>query len=173
MIYAGAQKNAGPSGVTIVILREDMFDKVPTQLPIMLDYKALAAAASLYNTPPTYSIYIAGLVFQWVKKLGGLGEVAKRNKIKADLVYRTIDESGGFYQGHTQADARSLMNIPFRLPSEELETTFVSESTKNHLIGLKGHRSVGGIRASLYNAVDVKAAEALAGFMREFQKMHG
>jgi phosphoserine aminotransferase len=172
-IYAGAQKNAGPSGVVIVIARDDMLERTPANLPVMLDYKALAASGSLHNTPPSYSIYITGLVFKWAKKLGGLGEIAKRNHAKADLVYKAIDDSGGFYKGHANKDARSMMNIPFRLPSEELEEAFAKESKSNDLIGLKGHRSVGGMRASLYNALDVKAAEELTKFMREFQKKHG
>jgi len=135
--------------------------------------QSLSASGSLHNTPPCYAIYITGLVLKWVKSLGGLEAIAKRNHAKADLVYKTIDESGGFYRGHANKEARSMMNIPFRLPSEELEDAFASESKKNDLIGLKGHRSVGGMRASLYNALDVKAAESLTQFMREFQKKHG
>ncbi len=173
LIYAGAQKNAGPAGVVVVIAREDMLERTPANLPVMLDFKALAASGSLHNTPPCFSIYIVGLVLKWAKGLGGLAAIAKRNKAKADLVYKAIDESGGFYRGHAQPAARSVMNIPFRLPSEELEEAFASESKKNDLIGLKGHRSVGGMRASLYNALDVKAAEELTRFMREFQKKHG
>jgi phosphoserine aminotransferase len=173
LIYAGAQKNAGPAGVVMVIVRDDMLERTPANLSVMLDYKALAASGSLHNTPPCYSIYIAGLVFKWAKKLGGLGAVAKRNHAKADLVYKTIDNSGGFYRGHAKPEARSMMNIPFRLPAVELEETFASESKKNDLIGLKGHRSVGGMRASLYNALDVKAAEELTKFMSEFQQKHG
>ncbi len=173
LIYAGAQKNAGPAGVIVVIVRDDMLERTPANLPVMLDYKALAASGSLHNTPPCYAIYMTGLVLKWAKKIGGLAAIEKRNRAKADLVYRTIDESGGFYRGHAQPEARSMMNIPFRLPSEELEETFASESKQNDLIGLKGHRSVGGMRASLYNALDLKAAEELTRFMREFQKKHG
>jgi phosphoserine aminotransferase len=173
LIYAGAQKNAGPAGLVIVIARDDILEKVPANLPSLLDYKALAASGSLHNTPPCYSIYIAGLVFKWAKKLGGLAEIAKRNKAKAEMVYKTIDASGGFYRGHAVPAARSNMNIPFRLPAVELEDAFASESKKVDLIGLKGHRSVGGMRASLYNALDIKASEALTSFMREFQKTHG
>ena len=172
-IYAGAQKNAGPAGVVVVIARDDMLERTPANLPTLLDYKALAASGSLHNTPPCWAIYITGLVFKWAKNMGGLAAVAKRNKAKADLVYKAIDESGGFYRGHAKPEARSVMNIPFRLPSEELEETFAKESKSNDLIGLKGHRSVGGMRASLYNALDVKAAEELTRFMREFQKKHG
>ena len=173
LIYAGAQKNAGPAGVVIVIVRDDMLQRTPENLPIMLDYKALAEKGSLHNTPPCYAIYICGLVFKWAKELGGLDAVLKRNRQKAGLVYKTIDESGGFYRGHARPAARSIMNIPFRLPSVELEEAFASQSKKNGLIGLKGHRSVGGMRASLYNAVDISASEALTAFMRDFQKQHG
>ncbi len=173
LIYAGAQKNAGPAGVTIVIARDDMLERTPANTPIMLDYKTLAASASLHNTPPCFAIYITGLVFQWARKNGGLPEIAKRNKAKAGLVYQTIDGSGGFYRGHAKPEARSVMNIPFRLPSEELEGTFASDAKKNDLIGLKGHRSVGGIRASLYNAISIQEAEELAKFMQEFQRTHG
>jgi phosphoserine aminotransferase len=173
LIYAGAQKNAGPAGVVIVIARDDMLERTPGNLPVMLDYKALASSGSLHNTPPCYAIYMCGLVFKWVKGLGGLEAIAKRNRTKADLVYKAIDESGDFYRGHAKPEGRSMMNIPFRLPSEELEDTFVKEAKSNDLIGLKGHRSVGGIRASLYNALDVKASEELTKFMREFQKKHG
>ncbi len=173
MLYAGAQKNAGPSGVTIVIIRDDLLERVPANLPVMLDYKALAESGSLYNTPPSFSIYIVGLVFQWAKKLGGLAAVEKINRTKADLVYNAIDNSGGFYRGHAQPAARSLMNIPFRLPSEELEETFAKEAKSAGLIGLKGHRSVGGMRASIYNAMTVEGAQALVNFMAEFQRKNG
>jgi phosphoserine aminotransferase len=173
LIYAGAQKNAGPAGVVIVIARDDMLERTPANTPTLLDYKALAASGSLHNTPPCFAIYITGLVLKWVKGLGGLQAIARRNQAKSGLVYKTIDESGGFYRGHASIGARSVMNIPFRLPAEDLEEAFASESKKNRLIGLKGHRSVGGMRASLYNALDVDAAQALSDFMREFQKKHG
>ena len=124
LIYAGAQKNAGPAGVTVVIARDDMLERTPENLPVMLDYKALAASGSLHNTPPAFAIYIVGLVLQWAKKIGGLAEIQKINHKKADLIYTAIDESGGFYRGHAVLEARSVMNIPFRLPSEELEDTF-------------------------------------------------
>jgi len=173
MLYAGAQKNAGPSGVVVVIAREDMLERTPENLPVMLDYKALAASGSLHNTPPCWSIYMVGLVFQWVKKMGGLAGIEKINRTKANLVYSAIDNSGGFYRGHALPEARSIMNIPFRLPSEELEDTFAKEAKGAGLIGLKGHRSVGGMRASIYNAMTVDGAEALVQFMKEFQKKHG
>jgi phosphoserine aminotransferase len=173
MLYAGAQKNAGPSGVTIVIIREDLLERVPANLPVMLDYKALAESGSLYNTPPSFSIYIVGLVFKWAQKLGGLAAIEKINRTKADLVYGAIDNSGGFYRGHAQPAVRSLMNIPFRLPSEELEETFAKESKSAGLIGLKGHRSVGGMRASIYNAMTVEGTQALVNFMADFQRKNG
>jgi phosphoserine aminotransferase len=173
LIYAGAQKNAGPAGVTVVIARDDMLERTPENLPVMLDYKALAASGSLHNTPPAFAIYIVGLVFQWAKKLGGLAEIQKINHRKADAIYNAIDESGGFFRGHAAPDARSEMNIPFRLPTEELEETFAKEAKKNDLIGLKGHRSVGGIRASVYNAMTVEGAEMLVQFMKEFQRKNG
>ncbi|HEX2696068.1 MAG TPA: 3-phosphoserine/phosphohydroxythreonine transaminase, partial [Anaerolineales bacterium] len=130
LLYAGAQKNAGPAGVVVVIARDDVLERTPANLPVMLDYKTLASSGSLHNTPPCWAIYITGLVFKWAKNMGGLSAIAKRNRAKADLVYKAIDESGGFYRGHAKPDARSVMNIPFRLPSEELEETFASESKK-------------------------------------------
>jgi phosphoserine aminotransferase len=172
MIYAGAQKNAGPAGVVICIIRDDLIEKVPANLPNLLDYKALAAENSLLNTPPCWSIYIVGLMLKWARGLGGLPAIEKRNQAKADLVYQTIDGSGGFYKGHARSD-RSRMNITFRLPNEALEDQFASEARKNDLIGLKGHRSVGGLRASLYNALSIEASEALVKFMKEFQHKNG
>jgi len=173
LIYAGAQKNAGPSGVTIVIIRDDLLERTPNNLPTMLDYKVLAENKSLKNTPPAFAVYMAGLVFQWAKKVGGLAAIEKTNRAKAELIYNAIDNSGGFYRGHTLPEARSLMNIPFRLPSEELEAAFAKESKEARLIGLKGHRSVGGMRASIYNAVTIEGTQALVDFMAEFQKKNG
>jgi phosphoserine aminotransferase len=172
MLYAGAQKNAGPAGVVICIIREDLLAKVPANLPNLLDYKTLAEENSLLNTPPCWSVYIVSLVLKWAKGLGGLSAIEKRNQAKADLVYNAIDQSGGFYKGHAKSD-RSRMNITFRLPSEALEDQFAGEAKKNDLIGLKGHRSVGGMRASLYNAVPVEASETLVKFMMEFQQKNG
>ncbi len=173
LIYAGAQKNAGPAGVVVVIAREDVLAKVPANLPVMLDYKVLAESGSLHNTPPCWSIYISGLVFKYLLDQGGMSQVAKTNEKKASMVYKAIDDSGGFYRGHAKKDCRSLMNIPFRLPTEELEAQFVKQSTAQGLIGLKGHRSVGGLRASLYNALPVEGAEALVSFMKDFQSKNG
>jgi phosphoserine aminotransferase len=172
MIYAGAQKNAGPAGVVICIVSEDLLAKVPANLPNLLDYKVLAEDNSLLNTPPCWSIYIVGLVLKWAKGLGGLQAIEERNQAKSDLVYQTIDGSGGFYKGHAISN-RSRMNITFRLPNEALEDQFCSEARKNDLIGLKGHRSVGGLRASLYNALSLEASEALVKFMKEFQQKNG
>jgi phosphoserine aminotransferase len=172
MLYAGAQKNAGPAGVVICIIRDDMLAKVPANLPNLLDYKALAEENSLLNTPPCWSVYIVGLVLKWAKGLGGLSAIEKRNLAKSGLVYKAIDDSGGFYKGHAKSD-RSRMNITFRLPNEALEDQFAKEAKTNDLIGLKGHRSVGGMRASLYNALPVEASEALVKFMKEFQQKNG
>ncbi|HVN53555.1 MAG TPA: 3-phosphoserine/phosphohydroxythreonine transaminase [Anaerolineaceae bacterium] len=173
LIYAGAQKNAGPAGVTLVIIRDDLLARGPANLPVMLDYKTLAESGSLHNTPPCYSIYIVGLVMKWLKGLGGVSAMAKINQEKAGLVYKAIDSSGGFYRGHAAPEARSNMNIPFRLPNEDLENLFVKESEKQGLVGLKGHRSVGGLRASLYNALPTESVQALVQFMAEFQRTKG
>jgi len=173
LIYAGAQKNAGPAGVTVVIVREDLLARVPEKLPVMLDYKLLAESGSLHNTPPCFAIYMVGLVMKWLKDLGGLPAIHKINQEKAGLIYTAIDNSGGFYRGHAAKEARSIMNVPFRLPSEELEDLFVKEGKKAELIGIKGHRSVGGLRASIYNALPVESAKALVDFMADFQRRHG
>jgi phosphoserine aminotransferase len=172
-IYAGAQKNAGPAGVTVVILREDLLERVPGNLPVMLDYKVQVAGGSMHNTPPCFAVYIVGLVLDWLKEIGGLQEIARRNRQKAQLVYAAIDDSGGFYRGHVQRDSRSLMNVTFRLPAEELEAQFIREAESQGLTGLKGHRSVGGMRASLYNALPLESAQVLAAFMQEFQRKNG
>lgn len=173
MIYAGAQKNAGPAGVTVVIIREDLLARTPANLPVMLDYKTLAESGSLHNTPPCFSIYMVGLVMKWLKARGGLIAVEKNNREKAALVYGTIDRSGGFYRGHAVPESRSMMNISFRLPSEDLEKQFVKESEAQGMVGLKGHRSVGGLRASVYNALPMESAQTLIQFMGEFQKKNG
>ncbi len=171
--YAGAQKNLGPAGVTLVVIRKDLLERTPGGLPALMDYRLMSERKSLYNTPPTFAVYVTGLVLQWLIENGGLDEAAKRNQAKAALVYQAIDTSGGFYRGHAQPDSRSQMNIPFRLPSEDLETTFLKESQAEGLSGLKGHRSVGGLRASLYNACPLESARALAAFMSEFKKRRG
>ncbi|MCI0519831.1 MAG: 3-phosphoserine/phosphohydroxythreonine transaminase [Chloroflexi bacterium] len=173
LIYAGAQKNAGPAGVTLVLLREALLARTPSNLPVMLDYRAQAAAGSMHNTPPCFAIYMVGLVLKWLNGLGGLAAIAARNQEKAALVYAAIDRSGGFYRGHALPAYRSLMNVTFRLPSGDLEKEFVRQAEAEGLVGLKGHRSVGGLRASLYNALPLESAQALAQFMAEFQRKNG
>jgi len=173
VIYAGAQKNAGPSGVTLVIIREDLLEKVPSNLATMLDYRLQAEKNSLFNTPPSFSIYLLGLVLRWLIDLGGLQKVAELNAEKAQLLYQAIDGSGGFYRGHAQPDCRSLMNVTFRMESSELEAAFAAAALEQGMVGLKGHRSVGGLRASIYNACPSSSVEALVGFMAEFQRRYG
>jgi phosphoserine aminotransferase len=175
LIYAGAQKNLGPAGATIVIIRDDMVqrsaDKKAT-LPTMLSYAVHAENTSLYNTPPTFTIYAVGLVMKWIRAQGGLAAMLAINERKAGKLYAEIDRSG-FYRGTAHADNRSLMNITFRLPNEDLERQFVKESTAAGLDGLKGHRSVGGMRASLYNAFPEDGVDALVSFMKEFERTKG
>jgi phosphoserine aminotransferase len=172
LIYAGAQKNLGPSGVTLVLIRQDLLDRSPASLPTMMNYKVLAENNSLYNTPPTFGIYLLGLTMTWLKSLGGLPGIAAINQRKAAKLYGEIDRSG-FYRGTAQKDSRSLMNVTFRLPSEDLEKRFDKEATANGLDGLKGHRSVGGMRASIYNAFPEEGIDALVAFMREFERTRG
>ncbi len=173
MIYAGAQKNLGPSGVTVVILKDDMLKDVPKNIPTMLRYDIHAKNNSMYNTPPVYSVYMVNLVLQWIKGQGGLAAMEKRNREKTDLIYNAIDQSGGFYRGPVEKGSRSIMNITFRLQDEELEKKFIKETEQNGFIGLKGHRSVGGLRASTYNAVPYEACKALAEIMADFQRRNG
>jgi phosphoserine aminotransferase len=173
LIYAGAQKNIGPAGTALVIVRKDMLERTPGGLPSMLKYTTFAESNSLYNTPSCFVIYTISLVLKWVEgTIGGLEEMEKINRKKASLLYDYIDGSG-FYRGTAQKDSRSLMNITFRLPSEELESRFVSEAQKEGLGGLKGHRSVGGCRASIYNATGVDGVAALVAFMADFEKKAG
>lgn len=173
MIYAGAQKNLGPSGVTVVVAREDFLKDSPKHVPTMLRYSTHIKNDSLYNTPPAYSVYIVNLVLKWIKANGGLSVMEQRNIEKTALVYDTIDNSGGFYEGLATKDSRSIMNITFKLQSEELEKAFIKESEANGFVGLKGHRSVGHLRASTYNAVPYESCKALADFMADFQKRNG
>jgi phosphoserine aminotransferase len=174
LLYAGAQKNAGIAGLTIVVIREDVLAGVRDGLPAMLDYRTYAEHRSLYNTPPTFAIYMLVLVTRWLRdEGGGLDEVRERNLEKAALLYEAIDGSGGFYRGHADPDARSAMNVTWRLPSEELERRFVREATDLGLLELKGHRTVGGIRASIYNAMPVEGVKELRSFMDEFLARHG
>jgi phosphoserine aminotransferase len=173
LLYAGVQKNAGPAGVTVVIVHQDLLARTPANLPSMLDLRGLAEAHSLYNTPPCFGIYVTGLTLRWLLDHGGLTGVAERNTRKADLIYGVIDASGGFYRGHALPAARSRMNVTFRLPDLGAEKLFIKESQAEGLEGLKGHRSVGGIRASLYNAVTLDSTQVLADFMRDFQRRNG
>ena len=172
LVYAGAQKNLGPSGLTVVILRDDLLQKIPDGLPTMLDYRTHAQADSLYNTPNTWGIYILDLVCKWMKEQGKLEAMQRRNEEKARKIYDAID-STDFYRGHAARESRSNMNVTFRLPTEELEKKFTAEATAQGLDGLKGHRSVGGIRASIYNAFPVEGVDALVQFMREFERANG
>jgi phosphoserine aminotransferase len=172
LIYAGAQKNLGPSGVTVVIIREDLLARSRDTLPTMLNYKVHAENDSLYNTPNTFGVYVLGLTMKWLRSLGGLPAIARINERKAGKLYAEIDRTG-FYRGTARKDSRSLMNVTFRLPSEELEKLFVKESTAAGLDGLKGHRSVGGMRASIYNAFPEEGVDALVDFMRDFERKHG
>jgi phosphoserine aminotransferase len=171
LLYASAQKNAGPAGVTVVIVRDDLLGRIPDGLPSILDYRTYVEHGSRYNTPPVFAIYIVMLITRWLRdEVGGLEEMHKRNRDKAELLYDILDAAPTFFRGHAQTDSRSLMNVTFRLPSEELESTFVAEAAARGLVELKGHRSVGGIRASIYNAMPRKGVEALAAFMREFHE---
>lgn len=170
MIYAGAQKNIGPSGVTLVIIRDDMIAKVPKNQHAMLDYRYHTENISMANTPNTWGIYLINLVCEWLKSKGGVAEMQKENEAKAKILYDAIDSSDGYFRGHAMREARSLMNVTFRLPTEELEKKFANEATKNGFDGLKGHRSVGGIRASIYNAFPREGIEKLVEFMRDFSQ---
>lgn len=172
LIYAGAQKNLGPSGVTTVIVKNSFLDKNNRNIPTMFDYQTHAEKNSLFNTPPTFSIYILSEVLKWIENEGGLGAIAKRNEQKAQLIYDAIDNSQGFYKGYAASNSRSLMNITFNLPSPELEQTFLEEAKDNGFVGLNGHRSIGGCRASCYNAVPLETCIALRDFMKTFQAKH-
>ncbi len=174
LIYAGAQKNIGPAGLAVVIIRDDLLDRVPEGLPSLLDYKLMAENDSLYNTPPSWGVYMVMLVTNWLlNEVGGLEKIAALNQAKAKTLYDVIDGSGGYYRGHAVTEYRSLMNVTFVLQNEDLEKKFVSEATAAGLHGLKGHRSVGGCRASIYNAVPAASVDALAAFMKAFQQTNG
>jgi phosphoserine aminotransferase len=172
LIYAGAQKNLGPSGLTLVIVRDDLAKRGPASLPTMLQYGVHVENKSMYNTPPVFGVYVMRLVLKWLIKEGGLAAIEKKNVRKAQKLYAEIDRTG-FYRGHAHKDSRSLMNVTFRLPSEELEKKFAKDSTAAGLDGLKGHRSVGGLRASIYNAFPDAGVDALISFMQEFERTNG
>jgi phosphoserine aminotransferase len=172
LIYAGAQKNMGPAGVTVVIVRSDLLSRAPKSLPTMMSYAVHAENKSLYNTPPVFAVYALGLVMKWLKGQGGLAAIAAHNHRKAGRLYAEIDRTG-FYRGTAQKDSRSSMNITFRLATEDLEKQFIEQSTAAGLDGLKGHRSVGGMRASIYNAFPESGVDALVDFMKEFERTRG
>lgn len=170
LIYNGAQKNIGPAGVTVVMAKKDFLKGRDPQLPTMMNYETFADHDSTYNTPPVFGIYLVDLMSQWLLDQGGLAAVEKHNRAKAKLVYDVLDAHPEFYRGHAQRDSRSLMNVTFNLPSKELEIRFVAEAKVQGLAGLKGHRSIGGIRASIYNAMPLEGAQALTDFMENFWK---
>jgi phosphoserine aminotransferase len=172
LIYAGAQKNIGPAGLTIVIVRDDLIGKAVPTPPTMLDYKTHADNDSMFNTPPTYGIYIAGLVFQWLKKRGGMAVVEKKNIEKAKLLYDYLDQSS-FFKNPVRKEDRSRMNVPFTLRNESLDDDFLKGAKERGMIQLKGHRSVGGMRASIYNAMPIAGIQMLVQYMREFEAKHG
>lgn len=173
LIYAGAQKNIGPSGLVVMIVREDLLERQPRPLPRIFRYAEQAAADSMLNTPNTWGWYLAGLTFQWLKEQGGVAEMGRRNRAKADLLYTAIDGSGGYYQSPVVPAARSRMNVRYHLHAPALEPVFVVEADKAGLLALKGHRALGGIRASIYNAVPIEGVRALCDFMAEFARTHG
>lgn len=176
LIYAGAQKNIGPAGLAVVLIRKSFAEKAapPKNLPTIMNYKVYMESDSMNNTPPVFAVYLAGLVAAWVeKKIGGLEAMAKINQDKARLLYDAIDQSGGFYKGTAAPGSRSLMNVTFKLPTEDLDNAFKSQAAKNNMVGLGGHRSVGGLRASIYNAMSVEGINALVAFMNEFKRVNG
>ncbi|MFC0272058.1 3-phosphoserine/phosphohydroxythreonine transaminase [Metabacillus herbersteinensis] len=172
LIYAGAQKNLGPSGVTVVIVKKELLATTSSNIPTLLNYETHIKNNSLYHTPPTFSIYMLSLVLEWAVEQGGLNIIQQNNEEKANLIYSAIDESDGFYTPHAEKNSRSLMNITYTLPDEELTKKFLQQSAEQHFVGLAGHRSIGGCRASTYNAVPLEACEALAKFMTAFRKQN-
>jgi phosphoserine aminotransferase len=173
LLYAGAQKNLGPAGVTLVLVRRDLLERVPGGLPALLDYRLMAESRSLHNTPPTFAIYVTGLVLEWLRERGGLEAIGERNDAKAAQLYAAIDQSDGFYRGHAQPASRSRMNVTFRLRDEAAEKAFLQQAQAEGFDGLKGHRSTGGVRASIYNACPDESVSALAAFMDEFRRRRG
>ncbi|MCA9173184.1 MAG: 3-phosphoserine/phosphohydroxythreonine transaminase [Planctomycetales bacterium] len=174
LLYACAQKNAGPAGVTVVIIRKDLMGRAPSDTPGYLDYRNHAEAESMYNTPPTFAIYLLDLVCKWLQQdVGGLANIERQNIDKANQVYTVIDESDGFYQGHAEKSCRSMMNATFRMANEQLDKQFIAEAREQGLDGLKGHRSVGGVRVSMYNAMPLEGISTLCQFMRDFMNRNG
>ena len=172
LIYAGAQKNIGPAGLTLVIVRQDLIGQARTGTPSMFDYAVHAKAGSMANTPPTFAWYVAGLVFQWIHEQGGVAQLALRNQQQADALYCAIDTSNGFYRNPVRLDCRSRMNITFTLPRSEMDGQFLQQAAALGLVQLKGHRSVGGMRASLYNAMTDQGVARLIDFMKQFKALH-
>lgn len=172
VIYAGAQKNIGPSGLVVVIVREDLLDRAQAVTPSIFNYRLMADSDSMYNTPPTFSWYLAGLVFEWLLQQGGLPAIAQRNHDKARLLYDAIDTSD-FYRNNVAPENRSIMNVPFQLADASLDARFLTQAEAEGLLALKGHRIVGGMRASIYNAMPIEGVQALVAFMREFERVHG
>ncbi len=170
LIYAGAQKNLGPSGVTVVIIKKDLLEKSKETIPTMINYNTHAQKNSMFNTPPCFAVYILKMVLEWIENNGGLDTIEEVNRKKASYIYEVIDKSSGFFKGHSEKESRSMMNITFTMENSDLEEKFVAEANSKGLIGLKGHRSVGGLRASIYNAMTVEGCRVLADFMEEFQK---
>ncbi len=173
LLYGGAQKNIGPAGLTIVIVRDDLIGQALPTTPSAFDYKQQADNDSMLNTPPTYAIYIAGLVFQWIKSRGGLTAMEAHNRKKAGLLYDFLDGGSGFYKSPVARDCRSLMNVPFKLSNEALDEAFLKGAQQRGMVQLKGHRSVGGMRASIYNAMPIEGVQALVAYMKEFEALHG
>jgi phosphoserine aminotransferase len=171
LIYAGAQKNIGPAGLTVVIVRDDLIDRARPETPVVFEYRAIAANQSMLNTPPTFAWYMAGLVFKWLKSAGGLAAVGERNRIKAEILYAAVDESR-MYENPVAKDARSRMNVTFTLSKPGLDAAFLAEAAAAGLHGLKGHRVLGGMRASIYNAMPLAGVETLISFMRDFERRH-
>lgn len=173
LIYAGAQKNLGPAGVTVVLINTDLLEQANTKIPTIFQYKTFVENSSLYNTPPSFAVYTVNLVLKWIKNNGGLAAMEARNIKKAKYIYDVIDSSNGFYKGHAEKECRSTMNVTFTLPNEELEKAFIAEAKQHKLVNLKGHRSVGGMRASIYNAMPEEGCKILAEFMKEFARKNG
>ncbi|MGB0595152.1 MAG: 3-phosphoserine/phosphohydroxythreonine transaminase [Rubripirellula sp.] len=174
LLYACAQKNAGPAGVTVAVVRRDLLERGSEQLPGYLQYRNHAAGGSMWNTPPTFAVYVLGKVARWLADdIGGLEEMEKQNQEKSKILYDVLDQHSGFYHGHAKPEARSLMNVTFTLPNDELQAKFLSEAAENELANMKGHRSVGGIRASIYNAMPIEGPRALAEFMKDFASKNG
>ncbi len=173
LIYAGAQKNIGPAGVTIVLLREAWLEEAVRPLPTMFQYQTFVKKNSLYNTPPVFAVYVTNLVLQWIEENGGLEAMQQRNEAKAGAIYDAIDRSGGFYRGYVAPDSRSRMNVTFTLPDDEMTKRFIAEAAEQNLVGLKGYRSMGGVRASIYNAMPVEGGTLLGSFMDDFAARNG